>query len=332
MKLLNEKLDTYLKNRDFSGVVSVTKGAETLFQEVFGYRDIPNAIPNQVDTKFGIASGTKLFTALGIGVLIAQGELALDTKVSEIDASFSSFIDPNATILNLLTHTSGIFDYFDEEIIEDFDNFCVDIPWYNLHTPSDYLPLFTDQKMKFAPNARFSYSNGGFVFLGILIELITKMTYRDFIHDEVLKPAGMLNSGFFATNDLPANTANGYQKDSQKTNIFNLPIRGAGDGGMYTTAIDMQSFWTRYMSFEILNKELTNKFLGTYHSFNENVGYGCGIYKYLDNSCYFIVGSDAGVGFTSHHYPSSSLTISVLSNRTDGEIGIRQKIQDLLND
>jgi CubicO group peptidase (beta-lactamase class C family) len=158
------------------------------------------------------------------------------------------------------------------------------------------------------------------------------MTYRDFIQDEVLKPAKMLNSGFFASNDLPANTANGYQKDSQRTNIFNLPIRGAGDGGMYTTALDMQSFWSRYMSFDILKKELTEKFLETHHEFNETIGYGCGIYKYLDNSCYLVVGSDAGVGFTSHHYPESSLTITVLANHTDGEQGIRQKIQDLLKD
>ncbi|MCP4141957.1 MAG: beta-lactamase family protein [Chloroflexi bacterium] len=332
MKLSSKKLDTYLKDRELSGVVSVTEGVEILYQKAFGYRDMPNKTQNQIDTKFGIASGTKLFTALGIGALIGQGELALDTKVSEIDASFCSFIDPDATILNLLTHTSGIFDYYDEEVIEDFDNFYVDIPWYNLHTPLDYLPLFTDQKMKFAPNARFSYSNGGFVFLGILIELITKMHYRDFIYDEVLKPAGMLNSGFFATNELPANTANGYQKDSQKTNIFNLPIRGAGDGGMYTTALDMQAFWSSYMSFDILKKELTENFLETQHHFDEVVGYGCGIYKYLDNSCYLVIGSDAGVGFTSHHYPKSSLTISVLSNRTDGETGIRQKTQDLLID
>jgi len=331
MKLSNEKLDVFLKDKGFSGVVSVTEGAEILYQKAFAYRDIPNKIPNQIDTIFGIASGTKLFTALGIGALIGQGELSLETRVSEIDPSFSSFIDPNATILNLLTHTSGIFDYYDEEIIEDFDNFHVDIPWYDLHTPLDYLPLFTDQKMKFAPNERFSYSNGGFVFLGILIELISKMSYRDFIHDEVLKPAKMPSSSFFASNDLPANTANGYQKDSQRINIFNLPIRGAGDGGMYTTALDMQAFWSSYMSFDILKRELTEKFLETQHRFDEVVGYGCGIYKYLDNSCYLIVGSDAGVGFTSHHYPASSLTITVLANRTDGEIGIRQKIQDLLN-
>ena len=331
MKLSSEKLNTYLMDQNFSGVVSVTKETEILYQQAFGYRDIPNKIPNQVDTKFGIASGTKLFTALGIGALIAQGELSFETKVAEIDASFCEFIDPNATILNLLTHTSGIFDYFDEEIIEDFDNFHVDIPWYQLQTPSDYLPLFTGQKMKFAPNARFSYSNGGFVFLGILIELIAKIPYRDFMTNEVLKPAGMSNSGFFATNNLPANTANGYILGGQQTNIFNLPIRGAGDGGMYTTAPDMQSFWSALMSFDVLKKELTEQFLETQQKLNENIGYGCGIYKYLDNSCYLVIGSDAGVGFTSHHYPASSLTISVLSNRTDGETGIRQEIQDLLD-
>jgi CubicO group peptidase (beta-lactamase class C family) len=131
-------------------------------------------------------------------------------------------------------------------------------------------------------------------------------------------------------NDLPANTANGYILGGQKTNIFNLPIRGAGDGGMYTTALDMESFWARFMSFDILSQKLTEKFLETQHEFDEVVGYGCGIYKYLDNSCYFIVGSDAGVGFTSHYYPNSSLVVSVLSNRTDGETGINREVQKIL--
>ena len=84
MKLSSEKTDTFLKDRDFSGVVSVTEGAEILYQKAFAYRDIPNEIPNQVDTIFGIASGTKLFTALGIGALIGQGELALEEGVRKV--------------------------------------------------------------------------------------------------------------------------------------------------------------------------------------------------------------------------------------------------------
>ncbi|MEM7348952.1 MAG: serine hydrolase, partial [Chloroflexota bacterium] len=271
------------------------------------------------------------FTALGIGKLISQNRLTLDTKMSALDSAFHTFIDPEATILQLLTHTSGIFDYYDEEVIEDFDNFFVDIPWYNLASPSDYWPLFEGQPMKFVPGTRFSYSNGGYTFLSLLIERLSNCPFHTFIADEILTPAGMNDSGFFAFNVLPLNTAYGYLADRQTTNIFNLPIRGAGDGGMYTTVLDMQTFWTSLFADQILGKELTQTFLDTHHPFDDVMGYGCGIYKYLDNRCYFIEGSDAGVEFLSRFYPNSQHTITIISNVTDGNHQIDQQIQTLLN-
>jgi CubicO group peptidase (beta-lactamase class C family) len=125
MKELIKEIESCVKEVNFSGVISIFRESETIFHSAFGYRDIKNKIPNNTETKFAIASGTKLFTALGIGRLIEQGKLSLDTKVTETHMDFISFIDKNATILNLLTHTSGIYDYYDEEIIKDFENFTV---------------------------------------------------------------------------------------------------------------------------------------------------------------------------------------------------------------
>ncbi len=324
------KLEQTAEIHDFSGVVSVFREEETIYHAAFGYRDIKNQVPNDIDTKFGIASGTKVFTALGIGKLIDQRKLSLDTKASEIHADFHSFIDKEATILNLLSHTSGIYDYMDEEIIEDFDNFSVEIPWSQLVTPLDYLPLFQDKKMKFQPNERFSYSNGGFVFLGIIIEVITGRTYREFIETEVLQPAGMQDSGFYAFNDLPSNTANGYLADLKTTNIYQIPIRGGGDGGMYTTSKDVQNFWNQLFSYQILSKELTEIYLKTQYAFDQKFGYGCGIYKTLDNRMFYVVGSDAGVGFDSRYVVDQAMVINILSNRTDGEQPIREWMKAFL--
>ena len=315
---------------NFSGVVSVYNENEVILNNSFGYRDIKNNLANEVITKFGIASGTKLFTALGIGLLIDQELLSLETKIKEIYGNSHTFIDDNATILNLLTHTSGIYDYFDEEEIEDFDNFYVDIPWYQLETPSDYFSLFEGNKKKFHPNERFSYSNGGYVFLGMIIERITGLLYRDFIEENVLKPANMRNSGFYAFNDLPENTANGYLGDSQTTNIYNVPIRGGGDGGMYTTTEDLRSFWDSLFSHKILSPTLTREYLKTRHQFNDVVGYGFGIYKWLDDSMFFIVGEDAGVGFDSRFIVPDGLTINILSNRTAGAGDLRKAILDVV--
>jgi CubicO group peptidase (beta-lactamase class C family) len=311
---------------EFSGVISIFREASPVFNKAFGYRDIKNQLPNTTRTRFGIASGTKLFTALGVGVLIDQGLISLDTTIGEIDHQYTGFVDERATIQQLLTHTSGIYDYYDEEIEQDYDHFSVEIPWCELETPSDYTPLFQDQPFKFRPGERYAYSNGGYVFLGILIEKLTSRLYRDVIREHVLQAAHMQRSGFYAFNDLPGNTANGYLEDRRTTNIYRLPLRGGGDGGMYTTTDDLCAFWDSLFSNRILSPELTETYLSTYYRFNDTSGYGCGIYKRLDDSTFWIVGGDAGVGFESRYLPREKLTINILSNVTNGENGIREAI------
>lgn len=324
MEELISRIEQTAAETNFSGVVSMFRGSSTVFSQAFGYRDIPNRQPNTTDTLFGIASGTKLFTALGIGVLVDQGHLSLDTPVGEIDAAYAGFIDPQATIQHLLTHTSGIYDYYDEEIEQDFDHFSVAIPWSDLETPSDYTLLFEGQTMKFRPGERFSYSNGGYVFLGMLIEKLSDQLYRDFIGEHVLQAAHMGRSGFYAFNDLPENTANGYLADRRTTNIYQLPIRGGGDGGLFATTGDLRAFWESLFSHKILSEDLTRTLLDTHVTFDETDGYGCGVYKRLDGSEFSIVGGDAGVGFDSRYRVEEKLTINILSNITNGEEAMRK--------
>jgi CubicO group peptidase (beta-lactamase class C family) len=324
------KIEQAASQMEFSGVISVFGEDSTVFNKAFGYRDVKNGLPNTTGTLFGTASGTKTFTALGIGVLVDQGLISLGTTVREIDREYTGFVDEQANIQHLLAHTSGIYDYYDEEIEQDFEHFSVEIPWSELGTPSDYYPLFKRRTMKFRPGERFSYSNGGYVFLGILIEKLTGMLYRDFIHEHVLQAAGMHRSGFYAFNDLPENTANGYMEDRRTTNIYQLPLRGGGDGGMYTTTDDLRSFWDSLFSNKILTEKLTRVFLNTHHTFNDTEGYGCGLYKRLDGSMFSIEGSDAGVGFDSRYLWQGKLTINILSNITNGENGIRNVILGFL--
>jgi len=326
MRDLKQRIEQQISETGFSGVISIFKDTSTVFNEAFGYRDVKNKLPNTTQTLFGTASGTKVFTALGIGVLIDREQISLETTVGKIDPDFMGFIDEHATIQQLLTHTSGIYDYFDEEIEHDFDQFSVEIPWCELKTPSDYHPLFKGKTMKFRPGERYSYSNGGYVFLGMLIEKLTGQLYRDFIRDQVLLPANMPQSGFYAFNDLPENTANGYLEDRRTTNIYQLPIRGGGDGGMYTTSDDLRAFWNSLFSYKILSRELTSTYLKTHYSFDNVYGYGLGIYKRLDDSMFSIVGGDAGVGFDSRHIIREKITINILSNTTNGEEAMREVI------
>jgi CubicO group peptidase (beta-lactamase class C family) len=156
MKELIGRIEQAAAETEFSGVISIFRDASTLYSEAFGFRDIKNRLANTTGTIFGIASGTKVFTALGIGVLVDQGLISLGTTVREIDRAYSGFVDEQATIQHLLTHTSGIYDYYDEEIEQDYDDFSVEIPWSELETPSDYYPLFEGKAMKFDAGERYS--------------------------------------------------------------------------------------------------------------------------------------------------------------------------------
>ena len=115
IQILIDQIEQVAHETDFSGVVSIFQADSPPYEQAFGYRDVPNQVPNSPATRFGIASGTKLFTALGIGRLIDQGLLTLETQVGELSRDYAGFIAPGATIRHLLTHTSGIYDYFDEK-------------------------------------------------------------------------------------------------------------------------------------------------------------------------------------------------------------------------
>ena len=95
---------------------------------------------------------------------------------------------------------------------------------------------------------------------------------------------------------------------------------------MYSTTDDLRAFWDGLLSHRILSKELTDIYLDTHWTLNEAVGYGCGLYKRLDDTMFMIVGSDAGVGFDSRHLVQEKLTINILSNITNGENGMREAV------
>src|SRR5688572_18204380 len=112
---LVETLDKSIDNHDFSGVVSIRQQGQVLYERATGYADLSNKIENTIETRFGIASGTKFFTALAIGKLIAAQKLAFTTKLKDCLVLDFPHYSPEITVQHLLTHTSGIPDYFDEE-------------------------------------------------------------------------------------------------------------------------------------------------------------------------------------------------------------------------
>ena len=323
---LTKTLNTSIEAHAFSGVISIRQQGRLLYEHAAGYADRSNKIANTLTTRFGIASGTKFFTALAIGKLIEAQKLSFDTKLKDCIALDFPRYSPEITIRHLLTHTSGIPDYYDEEKIPDFDNFTLSTPWYALKGPRDYLAVFPDEPMKFAPGERFSYSNGGYILLGIVIEELTGQRYQDFVEQAIFKAIGMDHSGYFALNKLPENTALGYVEEAAgwRTNVYNLPIVGASDGGAFTTVQDIDTLWKAFWGLEILPKALVEIYTQPYvkpETEREHRYYGHGIWMREDaggNREEYITGCDAGVSFKSIVNRVNGLQITVISNTTDG--------------
>lgn len=318
----------------FSGVVFVKIDGNVVFESAYGYADRSNKIPNTIDTRFGIASGTKFLTALGIGKLIDRGDLALTSRLCDCVNIDFPHISEDVTVDHLLTHTSGVYDYYDEELVEDIDNFQLEIPCFDLKGPKDYIPLFRDGKMKFSPGERFSYSNGGFILLGIVIEEISGVPYIDFIQNNILELCDMSDSGFFAMDRLPERTAFGYidEEDGWRTNIFTLPIVGSSDAGLFTTVGDMDKLWGTFFEGKILSKELTQLFLNKAVKDKDSRFYGRGIW--IDHEegkapVHSLMGWDAGVSFKST-CPSKDSVITVISNTSDGAWAVNREIMNHL--
>lgn len=321
MLSLREKILECAKETGFSGVVGIQSGASWSFAEAFGFRDRANELANQLSTRFGIASGTKGFTAVGIAALVEQKLLHFATPANHILGESLKNLDPDITVAQLLGHTSGIGDYLDEEKIQDFEHFVLAAPVQNLVSPFDYVPLIEKEAQKFPPGTRFSYSNSGYIVLAMIIELVSGQPYQDFIGEQVFTRAGMVESGFFRSDDLPGDTALGYiqDEDSWRTNVFHLPVRGGGDGGAYTTIGDMQKFWQRLKSFRLASAALVSEMLQPQPlSGSGNLKHSCGFW--IDESANQLIleGCDAGASFRSATDLKTDDGYTIMSNTSSG--------------
>lgn len=187
------------------------------------------------------------------------------------------FFDNEITIHHLLTHTSGIPDYFDESVMDDFEELWVKVPMYHIRKLQDFLPLFQHEQMKELPGSVFRYNNSGYILLGLIIEQATDMRFSDYVEKYILAASDMKDSGYFELDALPARTAIGYiqnEDGSWRTNIFSVPAKGGSDGGIFVTAPEMVKLWNALLNGKLLSKEMQNQLLTHRIKVEEDIYYG----------------------------------------------------------
>ena len=330
---LSAVIDHLAAESRFSGVVRVDVGGTVELERAYGFADRSHAIANTVDTQLATASGTKPFTALAVVSLIADGMLALSTTARSVLGNDLPLIDDAVTVEQLLGHRSGIGDYLDEDEHTDITEYVMPVPVHELATTEQFLAVLDGYPTKFAPGERFSYCNGGYVVLALIAERASGVEFHDLVHDRVCAPAGMHDTAFLRSDELPGRAALGYLEagDSLRTNVFHLPVRGTGDGGIYTTVADIDSFWRALFDGRIVPERWVKEMVrGHSHDPAESRRYGLGFWLHETRDVVMPEGYDAGVSFRSVHDPAAGVTHTVISNTSEGAWPITRKLDELL--
>ena len=307
------RVDELARRESFTGVVRVELSDTTPVAAAYSLADRAWEIPNRPGTRFGMASGSKTFTALAIVSLIVEGRLRLDTPVRSILGDDLPLIDDRVTIEHLLSHTSGIGDYLDESEWSPTDH-VLPQPVHTYRVSEDFVPTLDGHAQRAVPGSEFVYCNGGYVVLSIILERVLGQPLPDIIASRVFEPAGMSETAFLETDSLPGNVARGYLgEDGLRSNVLILPVVATGDGGVYTSVADMAAFWRALYAGRIVPVEWVTRMTEPRNwEPEEELHYGLGLYTKPPAAV--LVGMDAGVSFWSLHDPTRDLTCTVLGN------------------
>ena len=328
-----EVIDPIAGQNGFAGVVSVARGGETEFVKAYGLAHRAHQIPNTAGTRFAIASGSKGLTALTVVSLVNDGALSTSTTARSVLGRDLPLIGGDVTVEHLLAHRSGIGDYLDEEAGHEITDYVLTVPAQDLGSTEQYRAVLDGYPARFPAGERFCYCNGGYVILALIAERVSGTAFCQLVRERVCGPAGMADTEFLRSDELPGRTALGYLNvgGRPRTNVFHLPVLGSGDGGIYSTAADITVFWQSLFTGKIVPATWVAEMVRARSDVpSESMRYGLGFWLGRHSDTVILEGFDAGVSFRSVHDPHSDVTHTVISNSSDGAWPITRRLDELL--
>jgi CubicO group peptidase (beta-lactamase class C family) len=312
----------------FTGSVVVLRGDRTQLEVCAGLADRATGTPIHPGTRFALASLSKAFTAAAVLTCVREGLLGTQDRVVDLlpPSRRPRTMSDEVTVHHLLSHTSGIGDYAEEDedlagYVEDYAALWRTQPMYRMERPDDYLPLYTDAAPVARPGGEFHYSNAGFVLVAAVVEEVTGQEFVPSVTERVLRPCGMTSSGYFRSDEAVPDVATGYTRRTQKegpwrSNVFSVPVIGGGDGGAHSTPRDLHRFLTAIATGSLLGADLSGLMRRRHVAVEEGIGYGYGLYIRADGS-FGHDGGDPGVETVARHLPDRNLTLVAFCNGED---------------
>jgi CubicO group peptidase (beta-lactamase class C family) len=319
--------------------VLVIRDGKARFEQGYGVTDLRTRHKIDADTNFRLASLTKQFTATAIMLLVHDGKLHYEDRLTDVFPDFPSY-GKNISIRNLLNHTSGLKDY--EDLMPSQDN----VPEERLEQIQDagVQALLRQQTSgKFAPGTHWDYSNSGYVLLGLVVEKASGKPFGQFLQERIFAPLQMTRTiAYQKGKNEVTNRAYGHtlkdghwQQTDQSSTSATL-----GDGGIYTSLRDLEKWDAALRNHTLLSEAEMAPALTPVKVPDDSVkgpddrpaAYGFGWYldPYRGHPRMWHYGETMGFRNNIQRFPDNHLTVIVLSNRTDTEPGaLALKVADL---
>jgi CubicO group peptidase (beta-lactamase class C family) len=327
----------------FSGRAIAWRDGGPIFAYNGGLAHRGHGVPVADDTRFGVASITKMVTGISALRLVERGLIALDTPLVEVLPADQrpTALTREHTLHHLLSHTSGLANYHDDDdptlasFLANFDR----IPTYHLRRPADMLPLFAGLPAVAPPGHEVAYNDAAFILVGLVIEAVAGRPWEEVADEAVLRPAGMAHTGFDPVDSDPPRLAVGYVEDDGpadrwRSNIFSITANPMPDGGMISTPVDLARLIDALVGGRLLGEDTVAAMTrpqGPPSDEVEQWGYGCKLTVRDGRVVAFgHGGGDPGVSALLTHYPAAATTVAVACNRDRGSLAATLRIAEAL--
>ncbi len=319
-------VDRVCANDAFSGTVLLARGDEVLYSHACGAASKRFDVPVNIHTRFNLSSVTKSFTGTAIVQLAEAGALAYDDRLSEhVDDSWlPREIGSRITIQQLLTHTSGLGDYYTDEYRDASRELYRRL--------EDFKPLVREDTLAFEPGSSFRYSNTGMFLLGVVVENVTGGSYFDYVHQHIFEPAGMGDTGYFDRDEPAPNVAIGYYRDrgsetGWREDTFRLPVGGTPATQAYSTVGDLHRFALALLDGTLVSSASLQIM---WRRYGEGDGYGFQVHERPIGKAVGHTGGSWGASSQLTIYPESGYIVVGLSNYRTGASPLVERIEQLI--
>ena len=242
---VDDYIRTEMQSQQIPGLaLAVIKDGQTVIAKGYGLANVEHQVPVKPETIFQSGSTGKQFTATAVMMLVEEGKLSLDDKITKFFPD-SPQAWQNITVRHLLSHTSGMTDY-----PQDFD-------LRRDYTEDELYQRIKPIALAFQPGEKWSYSNLAYVMLGILIHKVSGKFYGDFLQERVFKPLEMTTARVISEADIVPNRAAGYRivnRELKNQDWVSPSLNTTADGALYLTIYDMAKWDAALYTEKLLKK------------------------------------------------------------------------------